>query len=107
MAFEETILSPNVPRSYSQFNPCNNYSVLFLIGPSLNTDFKLGNQPFKLALAHPVVPYSPESLRQQECHFQKWGKTWQVYNKPLLIVGDMNSTPWSPAFQTLLHDTGL
>lgn len=95
-------LYSRIPIIHSKLEPAD-----ITVGPSLNTAFKLGSQSFILVLSHPVVPYSPESLWQQERHFQKWGKTWSSYSKPLLIVGDLNSTPWSPVFQELLHKTGL
>jgi hypothetical protein len=78
-----------------------------LVGPSLNSVLKAGKDQFNLVLSHPVVPYSATALGKQERQFRKWGRTWRNRANSLLIVGDMNSAPWSPEFQAMLRQTGL
>ncbi len=72
--------------------------------PSIVTSFQLEKQPVTLIVTHPVPP-TLFDLRNSE--LDGMGQARSRFNKNLIIMGDLNSTQWSPYFQKLLQQTGL
>jgi endonuclease/exonuclease/phosphatase (EEP) superfamily protein YafD len=69
--------------------------------------FRLSQQPVTILVAHPASPIQPSHLEWQQTSFRKWGKERPTLGKNLLIVGDLNTAPWSVEFRRLLKETGL
>lgn len=69
--------------------------------------FNLNRQRVTLLLAHPASPIWPERLTWQQASFQRWIQDRPRLGKNLLIMGDLNTTPWSREFTELLQKTGL
>lgn len=69
--------------------------------------FKFNQQPVTILVAHPASPIQPSHLEWQKTSFRKWGKERVALGKNLLIVGDLNTAPWSVEFRRLLKETGL
>lgn len=78
-----------------------------LLVPSLNATIKTPKNSFLLVISHPAVPLTPEMLQQQQKQYHFWQRRFTHYTHPLIIAGDMNSTPWAPEFNKLLTDTRL
>lgn len=74
---------------------------------TLSMNFKIGDRPVTLVVAHPRPPASPTWLRRQTIQIDQWTKDFKNLNPDMILVGDMNMTPWSANFQKLIKQTGL
>jgi endonuclease/exonuclease/phosphatase (EEP) superfamily protein YafD len=69
--------------------------------------FRLNRHPVTILVAHPASPIQPSHLEWQRTSFRRWGQERAMLGKNLLIVGDLNTAPWSVEFGRLLKETGL
>lgn len=56
---------------------------------------------------HPRPPLTPAFDRELRAHLRAVGHRAATAAGPCLVIGDLNSTPWSAAFQGLLQAGGL
>jgi endonuclease/exonuclease/phosphatase (EEP) superfamily protein YafD len=68
---------------------------------------KINQEPVTILVAHPASPIQPSHLEWQQKSFRQWGKERALLGKNLVLVGDLNTAPWSVEFQRLLKETGL
>ena len=73
--------------------------------PRIVTHIKIDKVPIRVIFAHPVIPLKYEDLRNQELEIL--AKEVIGFNGPVVLLGDLNTTPWSIYFQKLLNDTCL
>lgn len=67
----------------------------------------LGGEQVRVLGTHPVSPLTPARAAQRDEHFA-WIAAWaQRHNEPLVVVGDLNATPWSQRLRSLLDESGL
>lgn len=69
--------------------------------------FNLDGKPVSLLVAHPVSPFLPKRLATQRKSFEMWVENRNRYGENLVIVGDLNTTPWSAEFKRLTSATDL
>jgi endonuclease/exonuclease/phosphatase (EEP) superfamily protein YafD len=70
-------------------------------------NFKLNRKLTTIVVAHPASPILPSHLAWlREC-FQSWASQRKQLGRNLIIVGDLNTTPWSGEFAELTQKTGL
>ncbi len=69
--------------------------------------FSLDGHPVSLLVAHPVSPFLPNRLATQRKSFDMWVNNRKHYGENLVIVGDLNTTPWSAEFKRLITQTDL
>ncbi|MDP0491455.1 MAG: endonuclease/exonuclease/phosphatase family protein [Verrucomicrobiota bacterium JB023] len=65
-------------------------------------------RPLAIAGVHPIPPLGRTNARDRDNTFDKITRLAAVEEAPLIVAGDFNCTPWSPAFQPMLenlHDT--
>ncbi len=75
--------------------------------PTIEATIDLAGQPIKLLSIHPPPPLNAVYTRQRNTIIQQ-AKDWaNKQTNPHIIVGDLNTTPWSPAFSILLEDGKL
>ncbi|WP_303674310.1 endonuclease/exonuclease/phosphatase family protein [Vampirovibrio chlorellavorus] len=67
----------------------------------------LNGQPVTILVAHPASPIRPSHLTWLQESFGTWIKERPRLGKNLVVVGDLNTTPWSVEFKTLIEKTGL
>ncbi|MEW6495686.1 MAG: endonuclease/exonuclease/phosphatase family protein [Cyanobacteriota bacterium] len=75
--------------------------------PGIVADFTINGQVVSLVAAHPLPPFQPtffESRNQQLKGISQYVKSLKT---PVLIVGDLNITMWSPYYKRLISQTGL
>ena len=72
--------------------------------PSLVGRFMLDGQRLTVIGTHPWSPISPEYTRLRNQHLDGLAKFVAQQSGPLIVLGDLNTTSWSPAFQDLLRD---
>lgn len=89
-------------------------SQLDFIGPSavangaqLHTWLDLGTQRLHLVVAHPPTPIGERYFAVQQAHFAAWQQQFTISTAPVMIVGDLNTTPWSAHFRALTANTSL
>ncbi len=79
--------------------------------PSIRATLSLAGRPVSVLATHPLPPGDSENLilrDRQLAEIADWSSTSPV---PVIVLGDLNCAPWSPAFRKLLkdgslHDTG-
>ena len=59
--------------------------------------------------AYPMRAYGDEGFRHRNDHLRVGlpSEVNRFKNEPLLVLGDLNATMWSPAYRELIHRTGL
>jgi endonuclease/exonuclease/phosphatase (EEP) superfamily protein YafD len=68
---------------------------------------KLDQQPVTILVAHPASPIMPSHLTWLQESFTRWILDRKKLGKHLIVVGDLNTSPWSAEFMTLTEKTGL
>ncbi len=75
--------------------------------PSLAVTVQVGGQAISLLGTHPLPPGSAENARLRNDQFREIAAWARRQDRPVIVLGDLNSTPWSPYFSGLLRDSGL
>lgn len=75
--------------------------------PSIAATIAVGGQNIFLLGTHPLPPGSAETARRRNEQFQEIAARLRRCARPAIVLGDLNSTPWSPYFSELLRDSGL
>lgn len=75
--------------------------------PSIATDVIVGSQSIHLIGTHPLPPGSSEYARLRNEQLQQIASHVRRQTLPVVVVGDLNTTPWSPCFTDLLKESGL
>ena len=79
--------------------------------PSIRATLTLGTCPISLLATHPLPPGTADNLTLRDLQLAAIARWSTEAPHPAIVLGDLNCTPWSPAFRTLLregalHDTG-
>ena len=75
--------------------------------PTLQFDLHLNQQTITCFATHPPPPISPSLYHARNQQLQTLSKQLQNIRYPALVLGDLNTTPFSPHFQQLLKETSL
>lgn len=75
--------------------------------PSIIAEFAIDRRGFILAGTHPLPPIGAEMARDRNDQLAKLAEFARQAGQPLLLLGDLNISPWSPYFERLLADSGL
>lgn len=75
--------------------------------PSITTTLEAGGQKVFLLGTHPLPPGSAENARLRNEQFREIATRIRRGARPAIVLGDLNSTPWSPYFDDLLRESGL
>ena len=75
--------------------------------PSAIIHFQLENQKFVLVGAHPHSPMSPIELEWRNQYLNELAHIISTQDHPIVLLGDLNTTPWSPYFEDFITSTGL
>ena len=75
--------------------------------PSITAKFADGPRHFTLLATHPLPPVSADAAQDRNAQLAKLAELARQSRQPLLLVGDLNISPWSPYFTRLLTDSGL
>ncbi len=90
--------------------PSTNAQVVYLGDadvPSITTTLLVHGQPVKLIGTHPVPPGSREYARLRNNQLEAIASEAGRSTLPVVVLGDLNATPWSPFFRKLLRDADL
>jgi endonuclease/exonuclease/phosphatase (EEP) superfamily protein YafD len=75
--------------------------------PSVSAIFDTANGPFTLIATHPEPPAGSRRTAFRNEQLERVAEYVNGVNMPVLLLGDLNCTPWCPAFNRLTAATGL
>jgi len=75
--------------------------------PSITAEIAVGERRFILVGTHPLPPVSAEAARNRNEQLAALALFARQARHPLLLLGDLNVSPWSPYFARLLATSGL
>ena len=76
---------------------------------TLKVRLKTADGPVTLIAFHPPPPTTPALARRRDAEMLAVAELARSIGSvgPLVLIGDFNCTPWSPAFRKLVEDSGL
>ena len=100
-AFGIAVLSrlPLVPARIDYFGPAG--------VPSVIATVQSGGAGLTLIAAHPPPPLGSRGARLRNDDLRGMAAACAGLDGPVVLLGDLNCTPWSPHFRDLLRDGGL
>lgn len=75
--------------------------------PSIVARFQIGDQPLTVIATHPVPPVNRLYAADRNRQLTAVAKLAAEQKDPVLLLGDLNTTSWSPYFSDLLQQSGL
>lgn len=75
--------------------------------PSIVATVLLNNRPLTLIATHPLPPAGPlySALRNEQ--LEQLGRSIRTLDGPVLLLGDLNVTPWSYYYRAFIRTSGL
>jgi endonuclease/exonuclease/phosphatase (EEP) superfamily protein YafD len=111
-----------LPHSFGQANPYNLglvvYSQQALTNPqvhffgteknaSVTGQFVVNGKSFLLLATHPLPPAKPSFFQSRNQQLDLISQYLKTTSLPVVMVGDLNLTMWSPYYRRLVNQTGL
>jgi len=75
--------------------------------PSVEMVFTIGSRTLTLIGTHPLPPRTHEYSGWRNAQLELMGRHMAAIKGSKILMGDMNTVPWSPYFEKLLLDAGL
>jgi endonuclease/exonuclease/phosphatase (EEP) superfamily protein YafD len=75
--------------------------------PSIAATISVGGKNVFLLGTHPLPPGSAEYARLRNDQLQNIAAMIRKQSRPAIVIGDLNTTPWSPYFSDLLQAGGF
>ncbi|HEY7816752.1 MAG TPA: endonuclease/exonuclease/phosphatase family protein [Vicinamibacteria bacterium] len=75
--------------------------------PSLAVRLTVAGEPVLFLGAHPPAPVTPRRYRVRNAVFEGLAGRARASSEPVVLLGDLNSTPWGQSYQKLLSEAGL
>lgn len=75
--------------------------------PSVVAELRRGERRFTVIGTHPLPPTSRKYARLRNEQLQAVADYAAGVAGPVVVIGDLNVTPWSPYFRDLVKDSGL
>lgn len=75
--------------------------------PTIVTDVYLPDGDITVIATHPLPPLSGSYSKFRNTQLAALPTVIQEQEKPVLLIGDLNASPWSSHFQTLEKESGL
>jgi endonuclease/exonuclease/phosphatase (EEP) superfamily protein YafD len=70
-------------------------------------DVALDGRPVRILGTHPVSPLTPSRAARRDAHLEWLAGQIAGISEPVVLLGDLNLTPWSAHFEPFLADAGL
>nr|WP_210407508.1 endonuclease/exonuclease/phosphatase family protein [Hydrocoleum sp. CS-953] len=74
---------------------------------SLVTELKVAEKPISLIVTHLAVPITRISFQVRNQELKVLGNYVSKLESPVIVVGDFNTSIWSPYYQKFVQKTGL
>jgi endonuclease/exonuclease/phosphatase (EEP) superfamily protein YafD len=75
--------------------------------PSVRVDVLHDGKHIRLVGTHPLPPGSSDHARLRNEQLRRVAGQVHGQDLPVVVLGDLNTTPWSPFFSDLLREGGL
>ena len=75
--------------------------------PSAIAELQLPDGLLTVIATHPLPPGGRENARLRDDHLARLPELVKQANSPVLMLGDLNATPWCSHFKRLLREAGL
>jgi endonuclease/exonuclease/phosphatase (EEP) superfamily protein YafD len=75
--------------------------------PSIVADITTPHGNLAVIATHPLPPIGGEYSSARDTQLAQLARRARGPDAPLLLIGDLNATPWCAAFRSLLRDSGL
>jgi endonuclease/exonuclease/phosphatase (EEP) superfamily protein YafD len=75
--------------------------------PSIIAEVETDHGPLTLIATHPVPPYGSRYSRWRNDQLARLPERVRAASSPVLLLGDLNTTPWGAHFKRLLRQSGL
>ncbi|MGQ0636058.1 MAG: endonuclease/exonuclease/phosphatase family protein [Planctomycetaceae bacterium] len=75
--------------------------------PTVIVEVEAPERPFTLIATHPLPPGGAEYSRLRNDQLARLPAVVREAKSPVLLVGDLNATPWCSCFRRLLRETAL
>lgn len=75
--------------------------------PSIKLSFMLNGQLVTLIASHPLPPINESFYQTRNYQIKAIAELAKEIETPLILVGDLNITPWSADYQPLIENTDL
>jgi len=77
------------------------------LGGNNSLEFKLFDNSLTVLAVHPTAPLVASFAEERNLQFTAFAQYAETIDTPLVMMGDYNSTPWSPIFEDFLKESGL
>ncbi len=74
---------------------------------NLTAQIQVEGQPISLVAIHPLPPFKGEYFRDRNRLLATVSDYVQAQSDPVLLLGDLNITMWSPYYRSLIQQSGL
>ena len=75
--------------------------------PSVHAAIENGTEQLQIVVTHPLPPTDARNWRARNEQLAELAQFVRQLKSPVVVLGDLNVTPWSPHFSRLLSDSGL
>ena len=75
--------------------------------PSIYASLQWDGQPLHLLATHPFPPVDQAAFTLRNGQYDAIARFLADKNGSIMLIGDLNVTPWSPYYRKLLSETGL
>jgi endonuclease/exonuclease/phosphatase (EEP) superfamily protein YafD len=75
--------------------------------PTVVAAVRIANTQLNVIVTHPLPPMSGAALKQQDEQFEAVAARVRSSNGPVIVMGDLNATPWSRLFLRFQRGSGL
>ncbi|HPO12376.1 MAG TPA: endonuclease/exonuclease/phosphatase family protein [Candidatus Hydrogenedentes bacterium] len=75
--------------------------------PAVTTTLMINQRPVQIFNVHTAAPFSPRRARHHREQMHALALHLRGTSSPVIVVGDLNTTPWSQYYQELLRHSDL
>lgn len=75
--------------------------------PYVMAQLRIKGREVTVLVTHPFAPVTKRYARARNRQLEALARVVSRFDSPLLVLGDLNCSPWSPYFRRLLRATGL
>lgn len=75
--------------------------------PAFRCDIRIDDNPVTIIVVHAMSPQSMSMLRTRDEQFNMLSGMIQKIPGNVILIGDLNASPWSASLLNLMHETGL
>ena len=75
--------------------------------PTVHAELQIRSGPLHILVTHPLPPTSARNWRERNQQLAAIAEFVRDLSEPVVVVGDLNITPWSPHYARFLSESGL